>query len=306
MTETCANCGRSIGNLEMPCVFHENIVCSECNEQLNRIRITTTSESATPYPTKIPITPWERIFIILASFLVLIIIAAVIAILKLPTHNQLLITQQHEILQYQNKLFALSKKEQLAEKSIAALHATLSRKTHQIKTIQDDNNKLLAQVANLHKKNMMVVNELMTLTNKVNTLKTALHTDVHKIIPLNAKQDMVKNTGVQKPSEIIGYCYTLNPLQTGLPDQHNSGRVGVSQVNIILETRLHGTLLTIAAGKTDINGHISFYNVRSGYYRLLVPAQYHGNGLISGTASSWLHLKPETTLHINVSSGVVR
>jgi membrane protein YdbS with pleckstrin-like domain len=34
--ETCANCGRTIGNLEQHAVWQNNVVCFECNDRLTR------------------------------------------------------------------------------------------------------------------------------------------------------------------------------------------------------------------------------------------------------------------------------
>jgi hypothetical protein len=34
--DVCANCGRTIGKLESPCVFNGNIVCEECDQILRK------------------------------------------------------------------------------------------------------------------------------------------------------------------------------------------------------------------------------------------------------------------------------
>ena len=43
MSETCENCGRTIGKLETPHVWKENIVCRDCNSKLREIACASTA-----------------------------------------------------------------------------------------------------------------------------------------------------------------------------------------------------------------------------------------------------------------------
>jgi hypothetical protein len=115
--EKCTNCGREIGNLESPCVFKGNIVCSGCDRNLR-------SEIKTPWP------KW------VVSLAILCLVLAVAAVVIYENGEMQAQQLQSQAQQLQAQTQRLRTQVNESAQTIYELNNKLSQDQNSIKTLK--------------------------------------------------------------------------------------------------------------------------------------------------------------------------